>query len=98
MPFLAGEQVNLRFEGDPDTARLVAGNAEYTVANGGLQLMIDDGLVAIVQLPMIGPAEIDYVFSAGAHRETGKLRITASSPAAQPAPSPERPVGRIEGG
>lgn len=75
MPFAPGEQVNLRFEGNQDTARLVAGGAEFTVANGGLRAMRDGGLVAIVQLPMVGPAVVDYEFADGEHVEIGKLRV-----------------------
>ncbi|HTE60134.1 MAG TPA: hypothetical protein VK631_07260 [Solirubrobacteraceae bacterium] len=84
MPFHPGEQVNLRFVGDPETARLVVGHAEYTVANRGLEPKRDGGLIAIIQLPAVAPTIVEYEFSDGDRRERGKLRVVEPSQPAEP--------------
>jgi hypothetical protein len=75
MPFYLGERVNLRFEGDPATARLTIGTTVHTVHNGGLEAQRDGGLIAVVQLPST-VGEVDYVFTdASEIEQTGKLRV-----------------------
>lgn len=76
MPFQANERVNLRFEGDPDTAVLTFEGREFTVANGGLALQRDGGLIVILQLPYaLGIYPYEFRDDQG-HHETGKLRVT----------------------
>lgn len=89
MPYYLSERVNLRFVGDPVSARLNLSTGEtLTVENGGLTLMRDGGLICEFDLPAV-PGDVDYSFTADDKSETGILRVLDSS---RP---PAGPVGLV---
>lgn len=78
MPFDPGEEINVRFVGDPATAALTFRGNELTVANGGLELKRDGGLIAILRLPR-HPGVFPYTFAdTTGVVETGNYRVTGA--------------------
>lgn len=96
MPFGPGEDVNLRFTGDPHSGVFRFGGQDYTVANGGLQVKRKSALHVTVRLPR-QPGKYPYEFETnGVVTDVGHLRVqglrsprparTAPAPAALAAP------------
>lgn len=79
MPFYPGEEVNLRFVGNPETAALTFLGQAYTVANGGLEVKLQGALVAVLRLPRV-VGTYPYEFTDGTSTETGHLRVKGDPP------------------
>lgn len=101
MPFAPGEQVNLRFTGNPDNAVFRFLGQPYTVANGGLEPKRKSALHPTVRMPR-QPGKYPYEFeSDGEVTATGHLRVTTgeahrrrSTTPAVPTPTEQAPAGR----
>lgn len=83
MPFRPGEQVSIRFTGDPDTAVFEFEGRAHTVANGGLRAQHDGSVRVVVDLPH-APGWYRYRFEAGKGKkqtvEEGTLRVVNTGP------------------
>lgn len=97
MPFGPGEEVNLRFIGDPETAVFRFLGQAYTVANGGLERKRKSALHPTIRLPRT-PGKYAYEFETdGEVTRNGHLRVTRHqrrAPAVAIAPpADDRPTG-----
>lgn len=91
-----GELVNLRFTSEyPESAKLTFDGRNYTIANGGLDLKRDGGLIAILTMPLTEGAHVYEFRDSSGLLKTGKYRVGGRRRDARPRPrrAPEAPVG-----
>jgi hypothetical protein len=94
MPFRPAEQVNLRFEANPTTARLHFNRHDYTTHNGGLTVQRDGALTCTLQLPATKGAYTYQMHDGDTLIQHGKLRVTENprpEPANRPTSQPRTP-------